>query len=86
MVRISIVKIFKVERSHARSMTIGIKEDLSSVISGRFKSSATSKALISQREGVIYNFLANDFKKAGKRIPRATQSRSIFGNLVLTAY
>ena len=28
MVRISMVKFFKVERSHAHSMTIGIKEDL----------------------------------------------------------
>ena len=67
MVRISMVKFFKVERSHARSMTIGIKEDLRGVISGRFKSLATSIALISQRKGVICNFLANDFKKAGEK-------------------
>ena len=55
------VKIFKVEQSHARSITSGIKEYMCKVIRGRLKSLAMSKALISLRKGVICNFLAQWF-------------------------
>ena len=86
MVRLSTVKKIKVERSHARNITNGTEWDRHKVIRGRFKSSATSKALNSLRKGIICNFLAQWFSDESKKIPWVPQSGRTLWNLILTTY
>ena len=86
MVRLSKAKNFKLERSHARNITNGTEWGRSRVIRGRLESSATSKALISLRKGVICNFLVLWFSDDSKKIPRAPQSGRTLWNLIQTTY